>query len=185
MPLERSPRDIFPADGVRGAKVLLLPFAESDITDRYIGWLNDLQVVRFSSQRFRKHDVASSRAYLSSFDGTDNLFLSVCRADTGVTIGTLTAYVACHHETSDVGILIGDTTVWGQGFGQDAWDTILGWLLQSAGIRKITAGALACNRGMVTLMKRAGMHHEATRRAQEIVDGQAEDIVYYAKFCTP
>lgn len=182
MPLERSPREIFPAVGVRGRRVLLLPFAATDITDRYIGWLSDPLVVRFSNQRFRQHDVARSQAYLASFEGTDNLFLSVCRADSGTAIGTLTAYVDRHHETADVGILIGDTTVWGQGLGQDAWNTLLDWLQQQGGIRKITAGTLACNRGMITLMERSGMHCEATRKAQEVVDGVTEDVVYYARF---
>lgn len=182
MPLDRSPRDLFPVAGVCGTKVLLLPFTQSDIVDQYIGWLNDPLVVRFSNQRFRRHDEASCRSYLASFEGTDNLFLSVRRAHDAVAIGTLTAYVARNHETADVGILIGDTTVWGQGFGQDAWDTILNWLLQSAGVRKITAGTLVCNGSMIKLFERSGMHWEATRRAQEIVDGQVEDIVYYARF---
>jgi ribosomal-protein-alanine N-acetyltransferase len=182
MPLECSPRKLFPADGVHGAKVWLQPFVQADITDRYLGWLNDPQVVRFSNQRFRKHDMANSRSYLASFDGTDNLFLSVRRADTGVAVGTLTVYVTRHHGTADVGILIGDTTVWGLGLGQDAWDTISNWLLQHANVRKITAGTLACNHGMLAVMKRSGMHYEATRMAQEIVAGQAEDIVYYARF---
>lgn len=182
MPLECSPRKLFPADGIHGAKVSLLHFVQADITDRYLGWLNDLQVVRFSNQRFRKHDMASSQSYLASFDGTDNLFLSVRRADTGVAIGTLTVYVARHHGTADVGILIGDTTVWGQGSGQDAWDTILNWLLQHANVRKITAGTLACNHGMIKLMERSGMSLEAIRKDQEIMEGRRVDVLYYAKF---
>ena len=182
MPLECSPREFFPADGVRGEKVLLLPFVHADITDRYLGWLNDPLVVRFSNQRFRKHDVTSSRFYLASFDGTDNLFISVRRADTGVAIGTLTAYIARHHGTADVGVLIGDAAVWGLGLGQDAWDTILNWLLHRAKVRKITAGTLACNHGMVTVMKRSGMQHEATRKAQEIVEDVPQDMLYFARF---
>lgn len=182
MPLERSPRELFPKDGLRGGRVLLLPFVAADITNRYIAWLSDPTVVRFSNQRLRTHDAASSQAYLASFNGTDNLFLSVRLADSGIAIGTLTAYVDRHHETADVGILIGDTTVWGQGLGQDAWNSLLDWLQQEAGIRKITAGALACNKGMVTLMERSGMHCEALRKAQEIVEGVTEDIVWYARF---
>ncbi|CAK0767834.1 hypothetical protein CCP3SC15_3730001 [Gammaproteobacteria bacterium] len=104
--------------------------------------------------------------------------------DTGDAIGTLTVYVARPHQTADIGILIGDPTVWAQGFGQDAWNAILKWLLEYINIRKITAGTLACNHGMVTIMRRSGMYHEATRSAQEIVEGQEEDIVYYARFCT-
>lgn len=182
MVLECSPRELFPVDGVRGTKVLLLPFAQAHITDRYLGWLNNPQVVRFSNQRFRNHDMASSLVYLASFEGTDNIFLLVRRADTGAAIGTLTAYIKRHHETADVGVMIGDTKVWGQGFGQDSWDTILNWLILSAKLRKVTAGTLACNHGMVAVMKRSGMYCEATRRAQEIVEGQAVDVVYYARF---
>jgi len=76
---------------VHGAKVLLLPFVQSDINELYLSWLKDPQVVRFSNQRFRRHDIASSSAFLASFDGTDNFFISVRCADTGVSIGTLTA----------------------------------------------------------------------------------------------
>lgn len=172
----------FPKEGLTGRSLRLLPFAESDITESYVGWLNDPQVVRFSNQRFRKHDRDSSRAYLASFEGTDNLFLAVRRAGEGDLIGTLTAYVAGPHGTADVGIMMGNAALWGQGWGQDAWNTLVDWLLSEAGLRKVTAGTLACNIGMLRVFERAGMHHEATRKAQEVVEGRPEDILYYAKF---
>lgn len=182
MPLEHSPRELFPQTGLRGAKVLLRPFARTDITEQYLAWLRDPRVVRFSNQRLRRHDADTSLAYLASFEGTDNLFLSVRLLDDDRAIGTMTAYVARSHETADIGILIGDPAVWRQGLGLDAWGTLLDWLLQAAKLRKLTAGAVAANHGMVSVMAKSGMHHEATRRAQEIVEGQAQDIVYYARF---
>lgn len=163
-------------------KVLLRSFTASDINDTYIGWLNDPDVVRFSNQRFLKHDQGTSSRYLASFEGTDNLFISVRRLPDDNPIGTMTAYFSRHHGTVDVGILIGDKSVWGMGYGQDAWNTLTNWLLARDGIRKLTAGTLACNHGMIKLMERSGMHHEATRKEQEIVEGQAVDILYYAKF---
>lgn len=185
MPLERSPRELFPPAGLRGARVLLRPFGPQDITPQYLGWLRDPCVVRYSNQRFRRHDEETARAYLASFEGTDNLFLCICLAEGRSVVGTMTAYVARPHETADIGILIGDPAVWRQGLGLDAWSTLQDWLLAKAGIRKTTAGAVAANRGMVSIMARSGMEHEATRRAQEIVDDKAEDIVYYARFRTP
>ena len=167
---------------LQGKKVLLRPFTESDIDETYIAWLNDPDVVRFSNQRFRKHNRESSLLYLASFAGTENLFISVHCLSDDRPVGTMTAYVSSHHSTVDVGILIGDKSVWGLGYGQDAWNTLTNWLLECDDIRKLTAGTLACNHGMIKLMERSGMQHEATHKAQEIVNSDAVDILYYAKF---
>jgi len=165
---------------LEGARVMLDSFTEADIGDAYIGWLNDPEVVRFSNQRFRTHDRASCKAYLASFDGSPNLFLAVRRLEDGAHIGTMSVYRSMQHGTADVGILVGDRG--GGGYGQDAWDTLLDWLLARGDIRKVTAGTLACNMAMVRLMERSGMTLEGTRRAQEIVDGQPQDIVLYGRF---
>jgi len=167
---------------LRGGKVALRPFGPVDVSDNYIGWLNDPAVVRFSNQRFRRHDRASCLRYLASFEGSGNLFLGIRRMADDRPIGTMTAYLAEPHGTADIGILLGDTATWGKGYGQDAWNTLLAWLLGERSLRKVTAGALACNRGMVAVMERSGMHLEGARRAQEIVEGRAEDVLYYARF---
>ena len=161
---------------------MLEPFESADITPAYLGWLNDPAVVRYSNQRFLRHDQASSQRYLAGFAGTANHFLRIRRAEDARPIGTLTAYVAPQHGTVDMGILIGDRAVWGQGYGQDAWNTLLQWLLARGDLRKITAGTLACNLGMLRIMERSGMQLEAVRRAQELVEGQAQDLLHYARF---
>ena len=62
---------------VSGDRVTMRPFAPSDITARYVGWLNDAHLMRFSNQRFVHHDERSCRAYLESFAGTPNLFAAI------------------------------------------------------------------------------------------------------------
>ena len=167
---------------IDGERVTLDTFEDHDITDAYIGWLNDPEVVRFSNQRFCVHTLESCRAYLKSFEGTLNLFFSIRRRSDGRAIGTMTVYHSAPHGVADVGVMIGERSVWGGGYGQDAWNALLDWLLTQRGLRKVTAGALAGNRGMVRLMERSGMSLEGVRRAQEIVDGEADDIVLYARF---
>lgn len=167
---------------LQGALVRLRPFTVEDISDAYVGWLNDPEVVRYSNQRFIRHTAESSRHYLAGFAGAAHLFLSIERPDTRAVIGTMTAYVSVPHGTVDLGIMVGDRTAWGHGYGQDAWSTLVDWFAMQPQIRKITAGTLACNHAMRRLTKRAGMLHEATRERQEIVDGQPQDILYYARF---
>lgn len=167
---------------IRGRGVVLVPFRDEDVTPDYLGWLADPQVLRFSNQRFRIHDAESCRRYVASFAGTDNLFLSIRRQTEGDAVGTMTAYIQRPHGTADIGIMVGAREAWGRGYGQAAWDALLAHLLANPGIRKVTGGTLSCNRAMVRIMERAGMTHEATRRAQEIVEGRPEDVLYYARF---
>lgn len=165
-----------------GRLVSLSPFGPGDLTDAYIGWLNDAEVTRFSNQRFVRHDRASCTAYLASFAGTPNLFLSVKRLTDMAPVGTITVYRNIHHGTADVGIMIGERACWGGGYGQDAWSTVINWLLSDVGLRKVTAGTLADNIGMVRLMQRSGMVCEGIRRGQELLDGVPCDVVLYARF---
>lgn len=168
---------------LKGRKVLLRAFSADDITPRYVGWLNDSAVVRYSNQRFRLHTPESCREYLASFSGTDRNFLAICDASSMAVVGTLTVYYNVHHGTSDIGILVGDPSTWGRGIGLDAFRTAMEALERTGKVRKITAGTLSVNTGMLRIMQKAGMAWEATRRGQELVDGQPVDVVYYAKFC--
>ena len=93
---------------LEGRKVALRPFTASDVTDAYVGWLNDPEVTRFSNQRFRTHDRASCEEYFRSFSGTENLFVSIRAVEGDLAIGTMTAYRVPHHGTCDVGIMIGE-----------------------------------------------------------------------------
>ncbi|NQX95914.1 MAG: GNAT family N-acetyltransferase [Erythrobacter sp.] len=165
-----------------GKKVSLRPFGPSDITQSYVGWLSDPVVTRFSNQRFRTHTRESCEAYLASFAGSPNLFLSVRDAASDEAIGTMTAYANAAHGTCDVGIMIGARDHWGGGYGQEAWNLLITWLLAEGGVRKLTAGCLAANGAMVRLMERSGMQPDGTRKAQELLEGEPCDIVHYAKF---
>jgi len=167
-----------------GEKVRLRPFGAEDITDAYVGWLNNPIVTRYSNQRFRNHTRTTCEAYLASFEGTPNLFLSIRACASGEAIGTMTAYRSPHHGTCDVGIMLGNRDYWGGGYGQEAWNLLTGWLLDPAGggVRKLTAGCLAANRAMVIVLERSGMTLEAVRREQELLEGEPADVVHYARF---
>jgi [ribosomal protein S5]-alanine N-acetyltransferase len=167
---------------VDGQQVRLRRFCEADISATYLAWLNDPVTMRYSNQRFVQHTHETSLRYLHSFAGTPNYFLSVTSLQSGAALGTMTAYVSQVHGTADMGILMGNRAQWGKGYGLDAWRTLMAWLLQARSLRKVTAGTLDCNAAMLRLMEKSGMAFEGARKRQEIVDGAAHDLLYYAKF---
>ncbi len=161
----------------------LRPFSERYLSERYVGWLNDPEVVRQSEQRHRRHTLESCRAYMRSFEGTPHYFLAIVAKDAALGhIGNINAYVDQANRVADVGILIGEKAVWGKGYGSEAWIAFTRYLLDTVGLRKVTAGTLATNHGMLSIMRHAGMQIEATRRRQALLDGEEVDVVYAALF---
>lgn len=168
----------------------IVPFGEDHLTARYVGWLNDPVVARYSEQRHRRHTLDSCRDYLQSFHDTPHRFWAILASDeadpaclepSGRThIGNINAYVDAPNGTADVGILLGEQSAWGRGYGLEAWTAVCRYLLCERGLRKITAGTLSVNMPMLKLMQRTGMTADGTRRQQVLFEGEPVDVVYAA-----
>ena len=167
---------------LEGSLVVLRRMKAEHLTSEYVRWLNDPEVVKFSNQRFREHTLESSKNYLDLFIGSDNFFLSIAEINSGRVCGSITAYRDLNHGTADMGLMVGDRSVWGRGYGLEAWKLLMQYLFSSGGVRKVTGGTLASNIGMLKIMERSGMELEAVKKKQEIIDGVPMDIHYYAKF---
>ncbi|CAN5909564.1 hypothetical protein BH11MYX4_BH11MYX4_00060 [soil metagenome] len=157
------------------------PFAEQHLTERYVGWLSDPEVVRWSEQRHVVHTLASCRAYYESFRGTANMFFAiVAKAPSVGHIGNINVYVDTRHGTADIGILLGERATWGQGFGREAWYRVMNALLETGTSRKVTGGCVADNLAMVKIMRACGMVEDGRRVRHFVYDGRETDVVYYA-----
>jgi RimJ/RimL family protein N-acetyltransferase len=164
-------------------RLTLVPFADAHLTERYVGWLNDPEVVRYSEQRHRRHTVESCRAFVRSFaDGPSHLWAIVAKDKALGHIGNINSAVDAPNRVADVAILIGEKKAWGQGLGAEAWTAVVDYLLGPGGMRKVTAGTMAENEAMLKIMRKAGMIEEGLRRRQFILDGREVDIVLVALF---
>lgn len=164
-------------------RLLVEPFGPEHLTDRYVGWLNDPAVTRFSQQRHHAHTMESCRAYLASFEGRPHYFWAVVGRDRAVGhVGNMTAYADEASNVADVGILLGERRLWGQGYGGEAWLAVCDYLFRIAGFRKVTAGAIAPNVGMCRVMDRAGMAADGTRARHAVWEGGEVDVVHRALF---
>lgn len=165
------------------ARLHVMPFGEEHINARYISWLNDPGVTRYSERRHEKHTISSGRAYWHSFQGTPHRLwaIEVTQPLLGY-IGTMTTYIDDVNRVADVGILIGEQSAWGQGFGLEAWQTLCTWLLNDVGIRKITAGTVVDNKAMLAIMEKSGMVPDGVRKAQVLLAGKPTDVIHAAIF---
>ena len=168
---------------LRAFDIRLVPFSRRHITDRYVAWLNDSAIVRFSELRHRRHTRRSCRVYLDGMRAGGHCFWAIF-ADLPPTrhIGNVAAYIDRANEVAEVSILIGERGAWGRGIGSTAWLLVVEWLLGSAGMRKVVAGTMAANEAMVRIMARSGMAIEARFLRHYLLDGKPVDLVFAARF---
>ena len=167
---------------VNGNTVHLRAFRKSDISDTYVSWLNDVEVVKYSNQRFLNHTIESCNRYLDSFSDTDNIYMAIEDKVTKRLCGSITAYIQTNHGTADIGPLIGNKKFWGKGIGLEAWTLMMEFLFKQCNVRKVTGGTLEVNIGMVHIMQKCMMTHEATREEQELLDNKPVNVFYFCRF---
>jgi len=155
------------------------PFEASNITDCYIQWLNDPEVVKYSRQRRLTHTKQSCLEYLRDCQKSDNLFLSIFKKEGIKHIGNITANLNEKRSVADLGILVGEKMVWGMGYGLEAWVGLRDYLFWERNIRRVTAGTLECNRGMIAIAERAGMTRKRRSSGDDLIDGVVVDGIFF------
>lgn len=159
-----------------GKAINLLPFQDYHLTDRYVGWLNDPLVVKFSEQRHRQHSLESCRGYVESCRAGNTLLWAIETKD-AVHIGNISATVDRYNRVADIGILLGERSSWGKGIGSEAFHLLITFLLNEGNMRKITSGTMSENMAMLNLMETAGMKREAVIEGYFLLDEKPVDMV--------
>jgi ribosomal-protein-alanine N-acetyltransferase len=159
------------------------PFEERHLTPRYVSWLNDPEVVRYSEQRHRTHTLDSCRAYFESFRGSPHEFLAIEASVPELGhIGNIGVAVDVPNATGDVSIIVGEKRAWGTGLASKAWCAVVEALLQPGRLRKVTAGTMEVNLPMLRLMARSGMTIEGRKEGQFLFEGRPVALVQAARF---
>lgn len=168
---------------IKTSRLIIENFSEKHISPRYISWLNDPEVVKYSEQRHVKHDKESCINFFNSFKGGVNSFLALIADDQSLGhIGNITTTMNIPNGSVDIAILIGEKKVWGQGYGLEAWRAVMDAIIQMRKIRKITAGCMSENKAMLSIMEKSEMVYEYTKPKMFLLEGREVDSIHYATY---
>jgi RimJ/RimL family protein N-acetyltransferase len=145
----------------------------------YLRWLSNERVVKYSEQRHLTHTNETQYDYIISFVDSHDYFWEIQR--NSKPIGSISAYRDLPNRIANVGVMIGDTNLWGQGYASEAWDGVCSFLFEE-GCRKIEAGCMACNEPMIRLLEKQGFSREASVSGHFLLNGNPEDKVLYGKY---
>lgn len=162
-----------------GESCRLIPMREEDATERYIQWLNDLEVTRYLEVRLTPQTRETAVAFIRSFSESTAKYLwgIYSPGDERELMGTVTLnYINPHHGTGEIGLMIGRKEYWGKGVSNEAMSLVLDFAYETLGLRRVTGGSYASNLGMNFTFKRLGFVCEGKlRRAFRRDENQFED----------
>jgi len=167
---------------LEGERLVLVPFGDEHLSQNYVNWLNDQNVVRFSENRHQRHDMSTCTAYVRSFDDSPHFLWAILKRSPETHIGNVVAYIDVPNRLANIGILIGEQDAWGKGLGCEAWRLAQDFLLSRGGIRKVEAGAMAENAAMLSIFRACGMQEEGRRPRHFLLDGREVDLVQFGIF---
>ncbi len=172
-----------PAKILRGEKCSIRPIALSDVTSKYVRWLNDKEVNQYLESRFSRATLPGVRAYIKkAIKDSDTYLFAIIDSKTGEHIGNIKlGPVNLHHQCAEIGFFIGEKSFWGKGYASEAIRLIEQFAFNDLKLHKLTAGAYANNIGSVKLLEKCGFKKEGVMKDNCFFEGGFVDGIRFGK----
>jgi [ribosomal protein S5]-alanine N-acetyltransferase len=165
------------------ARLLLYPMTVEHCSETYRGWLHDKDVTRFLETGMFPTSMEQLRSFVQDTQQKPVLFLAIYTKTDNKHIGNIKIdSINRIHGTAEYGILMGDKTEWGKGYGREASEIIIEYCFMRMNIRKITLGVVADNTAAVQLYYKMGFQLEGTYQQHCFYDGAYRNVHRMAIF---
>lgn len=160
-----------------GHKIYLRPLEPSDLEGAYLDWLNDYEVTRFlETGRFPATTDLLQQYVEHVARAPENVMLAIVEKATGTHVGNIKlGPIQWIHRRADLGLMVGDKTRWGHGYGREAVELMLGYAFERLNLNKITLGVFTDNAPALNLYEAIGFKVEGALRRHLFRDGEYRD----------
>lgn len=163
-----------------GQLVYLRPLERSDLTERYLNWINDPDVNRYvDAGLFPYTQDELESFYQRTVEARDQVLYAVVDRESDLHIGNVKlGPISWVHRRAVFSILIGDKTFWGKGCGTEATRLMVEYGFQRLNLRRIELGVLDANEYAVRAYEKVGFVVEGRARQYAFVNGQYVDCLW-------
>lgn len=164
---------------INSKRIYLRKLTKSDISKRYINWLNDTQVNIFISTRNTKQNYDSVYKYIKSFNKSrTGLLMGIFLNKTNQHIGNITLNpIDWNNNYSGIGICIGDKKYWRKGYAKEAMHMAINYGFKKLKFRRMEAGVNSMNIASLKLFSSLGFKHEGILRQREKTGNKYIDCI--------
>lgn len=164
---------------LEGCSVTLRPFLPDDIHDRYLDWLADAEVNRYSQRLGAPRPSAEeARAYLAGL-AEGEAVLGIHHPEHGHVGNVKYGPIDTQNNRADISILIGERSVWGKGVGAEAIYLVSKYLFRHRGVNRVDAGSR--NPAFIRAVEKLGWKAEGVLRQRIRTDEGYADYTLLAQ----
>ena len=144
----------------------------NDVNDKYIEWLNDYEVTKYTEQKNIKHTKESIKNFvLEKNNSNNNYLLGIFYKD--IHIGNIKlGPIQWGHKMSDISYIIGEKKYWGKGIATKCVKKIISYSIENMMLEKINAGYYELNVGSAKVLEKCGFVIEGVRKKDVIFENK-------------
>ena len=125
------------AEEIKGDVYTLRRVLPDAISESYVMWLSDPEVIQFVQARFEPRDMESIKRFVQTFDHVNTFLFGIHARDSDSYIGNISLRANPHHLFANMGYLIGDKRYWKTDAALEAVRMICDFAFFKRGLRKI------------------------------------------------
>lgn len=165
---------------IQGEHITLKTLTYREVTQKYVDWMNDPDVTKYTESRFQKHTMESTINYVKSVsESSDTYFYGIYEGKEH--IGNIKLQEKHQHNLGDIGIIIGDKSKWGCGYATEAIRLLTEHGFRM-GLHKISAGIYADNIGSIKAFQKAGYVIDGVHERTYMSNGQYVNEVIVSRW---
>jgi len=166
-----------------GDRIYLKLLSPDDVNEKYLNWMRDPQVLQYLECRWRAYSLEELRRYIQSVnDGLNNFMLGIYLKNEDEYIGNIKVGGINHvHRHGDVGLILGEKSVWGKGYGREAVELVTKYAFEEINLNKVIAGIYESNIGSIKAFEKAGYRKVGVLKQHRFCKGIYVDEVLLEK----
>lgn len=170
-------------DKILGDRIFLEALNPENFSADYVNWMQDEEVLRFLTGRTRPYAKKELEEYIDQMNKSSanylfGIFLKAENIHVGnIKIGSIDPV----HRFADVGLLIGNKSMWGKGYGTEAIGLITAYAFNKLSLNKLTAGMVVENAGSYKAFVKAGYREVGKLSRHVLLNGKYVDALLFEK----
>lgn len=161
--------------------VTLATLDESTADGPYLEWMHNAEITQYLEIRFQNCDREKLEGFIHNVNASKSTLLVGIFLEQRH-VGNIKLDIDQHHMRGDLGIMIGDRSVWGRGIARRAIALLSDFAFRNLSVAKLCAGCYANNIGSRKAFEAVGFAIEAVRRRHFIEGDRRVDAVYLSRF---
>ncbi|RJQ30475.1 N-acetyltransferase [Candidatus Parcubacteria bacterium] len=168
-----------PVGLIQGKRMILREITPEDVTDRYVSWMNDPEVVQFLETRFQAYTKETLLDYVEEkLSDNHSAFLGMILHNGKRHIGNIKlGPINWIHSVGSIGIMIGEKDSFGKGYATEAIGLVIDYAFGRLSLHKLTAGCYDRNRGALRAFEKNGFVIEGVRKQHVSCCGEFIDVI--------